>query len=56
MVLFEQGQTAQERGDFQTAIRLYGEVITLFPHFYQVYYQRGSAFSAPASRLWLKSI
>ncbi len=40
---FEQGQNAQERGDLNTAVRLYSIVIAAEPSLYQAYYQRGVA-------------
>lgn len=40
---FEQGQNAQERGDLNTAVRLYSVVIAAEPSLFQAYYQRGVA-------------
>ncbi|HKY04994.1 MAG TPA: tetratricopeptide repeat protein, partial [Blastocatellia bacterium] len=40
---FEQGQNAQERGDLNTAVRLYSIVIAAEPSLFQAYYQRGVA-------------
>jgi tetratricopeptide (TPR) repeat protein len=38
--LFEQGQSAQEKGNLNTAIRLYTRAISADPTLYQAYYQR----------------
>lgn len=41
--LFEQGQDAHARGDFQRALELYNEAIRLRPEFPEAEYQRGAA-------------
>jgi tetratricopeptide (TPR) repeat protein len=41
--LFEQGQTAQEKGNLNTAIRLYTRAVSADPSLYQAYYQRAVA-------------
>jgi len=38
--LFEQGQSAQEKGNLNTAIRLYTRAVSSDPSLYQAYYQR----------------
>jgi tetratricopeptide (TPR) repeat protein len=38
--LFEQGQNAQEKGNLNTAIRLYTRAVSADPSLYQAYYQR----------------
>jgi tetratricopeptide (TPR) repeat protein len=43
---FEEGQNAQERGDLQSAIRLYTTAINAEPALFQAYYQRGVALFA----------
>jgi tetratricopeptide (TPR) repeat protein len=40
---FENGQNAQERGDFTTAVRFYTEAIKAEPAVFQIYYQRATA-------------
>src|SRR5215467_10382079 len=40
---FEEGQNAQDRGDFANAIRFYTEAITADKNLYQAYYQRATA-------------
>jgi tetratricopeptide (TPR) repeat protein len=40
---FEEGQSAQERGDLKNAVRLYTEAIAADPNLYQAYYQRATA-------------
>ncbi len=40
---FENGQNAQERGDFATAVRFYTEAIKAEPAVFQIYYQRATA-------------
>ena len=44
--LFNQGQDAQEKNDFQAAIKLYDEALKLFPEFAEVEFQRGNAFQS----------
>ncbi|HKV40351.1 MAG TPA: tetratricopeptide repeat protein [Blastocatellia bacterium] len=41
--LFDEGQTAQEKGNLNTAVRLYSRAITSDPDLYQAYYQRAIA-------------
>src|SRR5262249_4151879 len=41
--LFEQGQNAQEKGNLNTAIRLYTRAVSTDPSLYQAYYQRAVA-------------
>jgi tetratricopeptide (TPR) repeat protein len=41
--LFEQGQSAQEKGNLNTAIRLYTRAVSADPSLYQAYYQRAVA-------------
>src|SRR5262245_23970758 len=41
--LFEQGQNAQEKGNLNTAIRLYTRAVAADPSLYQAYYQRAVA-------------
>src|SRR5262249_41179660 len=41
--LFEQGQNAQEKGNLNTAIRLYTRAVSADPSLYQAYYQRAVA-------------
>jgi tetratricopeptide (TPR) repeat protein len=40
---FENGQNAQERGDFTTAVRFYTDAIKAEPGVFQIYYQRATA-------------
>ncbi|MEW6128806.1 MAG: tetratricopeptide repeat protein [Acidobacteriota bacterium] len=40
---FENGQNAQERGDFTSAVRFYTEAIKAEPAVFQIYYQRATA-------------
>lgn len=40
--LFNQGQDAHEKGDLQTALKLYEEAIKLLPEFPEAEYQRGA--------------
>lgn len=40
---FENGQNAQERGDFNAAVRFYTEAIKAEPAVFQIYYQRATA-------------
>lgn len=42
--LFEEGQTAQEKGDFNNAIRHYTAAIQAEPALFQAYYQRATAY------------
>ncbi|MGI8555190.1 MAG: tetratricopeptide repeat protein [Pyrinomonadaceae bacterium] len=44
--LFNQGQDAHEKGDFQTAIKFYDEALKTNPEFPEAEYQRGAAFAA----------
>ncbi|CAN5492222.1 hypothetical protein BH10ACI1_BH10ACI1_29940 [soil metagenome] len=41
--LFNQGQDAHEKNDFQTALKFYDEAIKLFPEFPEAEFQRGNA-------------
>ena len=41
---FEEGQSAHERGDLQSALRAYGVAIQSDPSLFQAYYQRATAF------------
>lgn len=41
--LFEEGQTAQERGDLNSAVRFYTDAITIDQSIFQFYYQRAIA-------------
>src|SRR5215467_10902851 len=41
--LFEQGQNAQEKGNLNTATRLYTRAVSADPSLYQAYYQRAVA-------------
>src|ERR1700759_2330550 len=43
---FEQGQTAQQRGDMSAAVRYYTTAINAAPSLYQPYYQRATALMA----------
>jgi tetratricopeptide (TPR) repeat protein len=43
---FEEGQSAQERGDFNNAVRLYSKAILAEPALFQAYYQRATAYLA----------
>jgi tetratricopeptide (TPR) repeat protein len=43
---FEEGQNAQERGDLNNAVRLYGIAILAEPSLFQAYYQRATAYLA----------
>jgi len=43
---FEEGQNAQQRGDLNTAIRLYTEAINADSNLYQAYYQRATALAS----------
>jgi tetratricopeptide (TPR) repeat protein len=43
---FEEGQGAQERGDFNSAVRLYSEAVNADPSLFQAYYQRAMAYLA----------
>ncbi|MFY9574490.1 MAG: tetratricopeptide repeat protein, partial [Blastocatellia bacterium] len=40
---FDEGQNAQQRGDLNSAVRLYTAAIAADPALYQAYYQRGTA-------------
>jgi predicted Zn-dependent protease len=40
--IFNQAQDAHEKGDFQTALKLYEEAIRVFPEFPEAEYQRGN--------------
>lgn len=42
---FEDGQTAQERGDLHSAVTLYSNAISFDPSLYQAYYQRATALA-----------
>lgn len=44
--LFDNGQSAQERGDLAGAVRIYTEAIKTDPTIFQIYYQRGVALVA----------
>jgi tetratricopeptide (TPR) repeat protein len=41
---FEEGQSAQERGDFNGAVRLYTNAVNAEPALFQAYYQRATAY------------
>jgi tetratricopeptide (TPR) repeat protein len=41
---FEEGQNAQERGDFNNAVRFYSNAITAEPSLFQAYYQRATVY------------
>lgn len=41
--LFNQGQDAHEKGDFQTALKFYEEALKIAPEFPEAEYQRGAA-------------
>ncbi|MGI8788407.1 MAG: tetratricopeptide repeat protein [Pyrinomonadaceae bacterium] len=43
IALFNKGQDAHEKGDFQTAVKFYDEAIKLAPELPEVEFQRGSA-------------
>ena len=40
--IFNQAQDAHEKGDFQTALKLYEEAVKIFPEFPEAEYQRGN--------------
>ena len=42
-VAFDEGQNAQQRGDLNSAVRLYTSAIGADPSLYQAYYQRATA-------------
>lgn len=42
--LFNRGQEAHEKGDLDSALKLYGEALELEPEFAEAEYQRGTAF------------
>jgi len=42
--IFNQGQTAHEKGDFQTALSFYDEALKIMPEFPEAEFQRGNAF------------
>jgi tetratricopeptide (TPR) repeat protein len=44
--LFEQGQTAHEKGNLNNAVRLYTSAVKIDPSFFQAYYQRSVALIA----------
>lgn len=44
--LFNQGQDAHEKGDFQTALNFYDKAIKLAPEFPEAEYQRGNALNS----------
>lgn len=44
--LFENGQTAQEKGDFPAAVNSYTQAIKLDPTLFQIYYQRATSYLA----------
>lgn len=44
--LFEQGQDAHQKGDYQTAIDLYDKALAVIPEFPEAEYQKGNAFVA----------
>ncbi len=46
ITLFNQGQDAHEKGDFQTALKFYDEAIKLAPEFPEAEYQRGNALQS----------
>ena len=46
LTLFNQGQDAHEKGDFQTALKFYDEAIKLAPEFPEAEYQRGNALNS----------
>ncbi|MGI8470161.1 MAG: tetratricopeptide repeat protein [Pyrinomonadaceae bacterium] len=48
--LFNQGQDAHEKGDFQTAIKFYDEALKANPAFPEAEYQRGAAFVSLGKR------
>ncbi len=43
---FDEGQSAQQRGDLNSAVRLYTAAITAEPSLFQAYYQRATALIA----------
>lgn len=46
LTLFNQGQDAHEKGNFQTALKFYDEAIKLAPEFPEAEYQRGNALNS----------
>ena len=44
--LFNQGQDAHEKGDFNTALKFYDEAVKLAPDFPEAEYQRGNALQS----------
>lgn len=42
--LFNRGQEAHEKGDLETALKLYGKALEIEPEFAEAEYQRGTAF------------
>jgi tetratricopeptide (TPR) repeat protein len=44
--LFEEGQNAQEKGDFSAAVNAYTRAIKIEPALYQLYYQRATSYLA----------
>lgn len=42
--LFNKGQDAHEKGDFNLAVKFYGEALAVMPDFPEAEYQRGSAY------------
>lgn len=46
LILFNQGQDAHEKEDFQTALKFYDEAIKIVPEFPEAEYQRGNALNS----------
>lgn len=44
VALFNKGQDAQEKGDFETAIKFYEDALKIIPEFPEAEYQKGTAF------------
>lgn len=44
VALFNKGQDAHEKGDFETAIKFYDEALKIIPEFPEAEYQKGTAF------------
>ncbi len=42
--IFNQGQDAHEKGDFQTALKFYDDALKIIPEFPEAEYQRGNIF------------
>ena len=58
---FNQGQDAHEKGDLETALKLYARAIALVPEFPEAEYQRGTAFrqlgkSADAEKAYRRAL